>query len=133
MRRATGQLLAEDGARLYASLRERGSQVTVKTQVCNLDLGQSEIAQEQICVDIGAAHDFVMKLAEDGMLPVVWEGAEFSASVSAAGQGEWEASWTISYRHYALMWDVTRYRDAATARFALTPAPLGRARQRTSR
>jgi hypothetical protein len=45
------------------------------------------------------------------------EDAEFSASVSLANQGEWEASWTISYGHYALMWDVTRHHDAATARF----------------
>jgi hypothetical protein len=117
VRHEIGPLLAEDGARLYVSLRERGQQVIAKMQVRNIDLGLSETAQEQICIDLGTAHEFVMNVAEDRMLPVIWEDAEFCASISEAGQGEWEASWTISYGHYALMWDVTRYHDPATARF----------------
>jgi hypothetical protein len=109
--------LAEDGAYLLVKFDQRDRQVIVRTKVC-LDLpdrSMNEPPQRQICLGLSVAHEHALKMAARRSLPVIWEGAEFVASVVYVG-GHWHGSWVIRLGAFELESDVTNYRDEYTAR-----------------
>ena len=112
-----GPLLAEDGAYMLVKFEPRERQVIVRTRVC-LDLpdrSMSEPPRRQICTTMKIAHDHALVVAASRSLPVIWEDAEFAASVVYVG-GHWQGSWVIRIGAYTLESDVTNYRDESTAR-----------------
>jgi hypothetical protein len=110
-------MLAEDGAYLLVKFDQRERQVIVRTKVC-LDLpdrSMNEPSQRQICTSMSVAHEHALAVAGSRSLPVIWEGAEFVASVAYVG-GHWHGSWVIRLGAFELESDVTNYRDEHTAR-----------------
>lgn len=89
-------LLAEDGAYLLVRFDQCDRQVIVKTKVC-LDLpdrSMNEPPQRQICTSMSVAHEHALEVATSRSLPVIWEGAEFVASIAYVG-GHRQGSWGI--------------------------------------
>jgi hypothetical protein len=112
-----GPLLAEDGAYLLVKFDRRERQVIVRTKVC-LDLpdrSMNEPPQRQICTSMSVAHEHALEVAASRSLPVIWEDAEFVASVAYVG-GYWQGGWAIRVGAFELESDVTNYRDEQTAR-----------------
>ena len=112
-----GPLLAEDGAYLLVKFDQRDRQVIVRTKVC-LDLpdrSMNEPPQRQICLSTSVAHEHALELAASRSLPIIWEGAEFVASVTYVG-GHWQGCWVIRLAAFEVESDLTNYRDEHTAR-----------------
>jgi hypothetical protein len=112
-----GPLLAEDGAYLLVKFDQRDRQVVVRTKVC-LDLPDRSInepPERQICLSLKVAQKHVLELAANRSLPIIWEGAEFVASVAYVG-GHWQGSWVIRLGPFELESDVINCRDEYTAR-----------------
>jgi hypothetical protein len=112
----TGPLLAED-AYLLVKFDRRDRQVIVTTKVCRdlPDRPLNEPPQPQICIDMNTAREFALEVAASRSLPVIWDGAEFCASVVYIGNG-WQASWAIRHGAFVLEADMTMYRDEDSAR-----------------
>ena len=69
----------------------------------------------QICLSLSVAHEHALEVAVSRSLPVIWEGAEFVASVAYVG-GHWQGSWVIRLGTFELESDVTNCLDEHTAR-----------------
>lgn len=64
---------------------------------------------------MSVAHEHALEVAASRSLPIIWEGAEFVASVAYVG-GHWQGSWVIRLAAFQLESDLTNYHDEHAAR-----------------